>query len=65
MPEHGYLHHGKQPGPFLTERVRIKKDSPDRWLAWYEGRWRQVHTHPERTYIACKGEHITIQIQGL
>ena len=65
MTERAYLQHGTPPGPFRTESVSIKHEHSDRWLAWYEGRWRRVHVQVRRTYIVHNGEKITIQIDGL
>jgi hypothetical protein len=66
--ETGYLQHGKAPGPFRTESVPVKPDSWPHvglWLARYEGKWRRVHVQVKRTYIVCRGERITIQIDGV
>lgn len=41
--DYGYLQHGKAGEPMRTERVLIKNEYADRWLAHYEGRWRRVH----------------------
>ena len=65
MTERAYLQHGTPPGPFRTESVSVKHEHSDRWLAWYEGRWRRVHVQVRRTYIVHNGEKITIQIDGL
>lgn len=61
----GYLQHGKAPGPFRTESVSIKNEHGDRWLAFYEGRWRRVHYQVHRLFIVYNGEHITITIEGV
>jgi hypothetical protein len=63
--DYGYLQHGQQPGPFRTEKVRVKHEYADRWLAWFEGKWRRVHIQVHRTYIVFQGEKITIQIDGV
>lgn len=64
--DHGYLHHGEGTrGPFRTERVKIKHEYADRWLAYFEGKWRRVHIDVRRTWIAFQGERITIQIEGV
>lgn len=61
-----YLQHGQgTAGPFRTERVIVKNEYADRWLAYYEGRWRRVHIQVGRTYIVYRGEKITIQIEGV
>lgn len=65
MSDFGYLQHGTQPGPFLTEKVRVKNEYADRWLAFFEGKWRRVHIQVRRTYIVFQGEKITIQIDGV
>lgn len=65
MKDIGYLQHGQQPGPFCTERVRVKNEHGDRWLAWFEGRWRRVHIQVNRTFIVYRGEKIMIQIEGV
>ena len=64
----GYLQHGQVQGPFLTEAVSVKQDvwpNADKWLAFYEGKWRRVHVQVNRLYIVCQGNAITIQIEGL
>lgn len=65
----GYLHHGAGYGPYKsslrTERVNLKHEYADRYLAWYEGRWRRVYIGLKRTWIVYKGFRITIQIDGL
>lgn len=63
--DHGYLQHGTGNGPFRTEKVRIKHEYADKWLAWFEGRWRMVHIQVNRTFIVYRGEKITIQIEGV
>ena len=63
--ETAYLQHGQPPGPFRTESVTVKHEYADRYLAFYEGRWRRVHIEANRTYITYKGQRkITIQIEG-
>ena len=64
----GYLQHGEAPGPMMTEPVRIKQDvwpNADKWLAFYEGKWRRVVVQVNRTFIRFDGEKITIQIEGV
>ena len=64
--EIGYLQHGiGTAGPFRTEAVKVKHEYADRWLAWFEGRWRRVHIALSRTWIVYQGEKITIQIEGV
>lgn len=64
--DYGYLQHGKgTSGSFRTERVEIKNEYGDRWLAWFEGKWRRVHLQVKRTFIVFQGEKITIQIWGV
>lgn len=65
MANYGYLQHGKQPGPFYTEKVAVKHEYADKWLARFEGKWRRVHIQVNRTYIVYQGEKITIQIEGV
>jgi len=66
MSDIGYLHHGEGThGPFRTESVRVKNEYLDRWLAWFEGRWRRVRIQVRRTYIVYQGQKITIQIDGV
>lgn len=65
MEDFGYLQHGSGVGPFRTERVRIKNEYGDRWLAFFEGRWRRVHIQISRLFIVYQGEKITIQIEGV
>ncbi len=62
----GYLHHGTgTTGPFRTESVKVKNEYADRWLAWFEGRWRRVHIQVNRTFIVWRSEKISIQIKGV
>lgn len=64
--ETGYLQHGAlNHSPFRTESVKVKHEHSDRYLAWFEGRWRRVHIHNRRTFIVYQGEKITIQIEGV
>lgn len=65
MEDYGYLQHGSGAGPFRTERVSIKNEHGDRWLAYFEGKWRRVHIQLKRLYIVYQGEKITIQIEGV
>jgi hypothetical protein len=62
----GYLQHGTgTAGPFRAESVRVKHEYADKWLAFFEGKWRRVHIQVRRTYIVFHGEKITIQIDGV
>lgn len=62
----GYLQHGAgTQGPFRTERVLVKNEYADKWLAFFEGKWRRVHIQLRRTFIIFQGERITIQIEGV
>ena len=62
----GYLQHGRgTAGPFRTESVRIKNEYGDRWLAYYEGKWRRVFIAFRRTYIVYAGAKIIIDIEGV
>jgi hypothetical protein len=64
--DYGYLHHGSgSVGPFRTEKVTVKNEYGDRWIAWFEGKWRRVHIQLNRLYIVFQGERITIQIEGV
>ncbi len=68
LEDHGYLHHGSAPGPFSTERVKVRlRGYPHAgmWEAYFEGRWRAVHVQLKRTYIVFQCERITIQIEGV
>jgi hypothetical protein len=66
MLDIGYMQHGQgTDGPYRTERVSVKHEYGDRWLAWYEGKWRRVHIQFKRLYIVYRGERITVQIEGL
>jgi hypothetical protein len=66
IKDYGYLHHGEGTnGPFRTERVVIRHEYADRYLAHFEGKWRRVHIQEDRTYIMYQGEKITIQIEGV
>jgi hypothetical protein len=66
MENYGYLQHGAgTQGPFRTERVSIRNEYDDRWLALFEGRWRRVHIQLNRLYIVHMGENINIQIEGV
>jgi hypothetical protein len=65
MMDRGYWHHKASPvGPFRTESVRVKHEYADRWLAFFEGRWRRVHVQVNRLFIIYQGEKITLQIEG-
>ena len=64
MIDYGYLQHGSGSGPFSTERVAIRNEYADNWIAFFEGRWRKVHTHVNRLFIVYRGEKVTIQIEG-
>jgi hypothetical protein len=64
--DYGYLQHGNgTKGPYRTEKVLVKNEYGDRWLARFEGKWRRVHIQVNRTYIVFQGEKITIQIDGV
>lgn len=66
MADFGYLQHGAGTnGPFRTERVMVKNEYLDRWLAFFDGKWRRVHIQVTRTFIVYRGERITIQIDGV
>jgi hypothetical protein len=66
MEDFGYLQHGAGTDcPFRTERVKVKHEHSDRWLAWFEDRWRRVHIGVNRLHIVYRGERITIQIEGV
>lgn len=61
----GYLQHGTAPGPFRTQAINVKNEYADKWLAFYEGKWRRVHIQVNRLYIVYAGERINIQIEGV
>lgn len=64
----GHLQHGEGNGPFHTESVSVKQDAwpnADKWLAFYEGKWRRVFVQVNRTYIMYSGEKIRISIYGV
>ena len=64
--DYGYLQHGAGTiGSFHTERIRVKCEHSDHWLAWYEGRWRRVHIQMRRMLIVYQGERITLLIEGV
>jgi hypothetical protein len=65
MGDFGYLQHGTPPGPFRTERVKVRHEYADRWRVWFEGRWRCVHIQLNRTWIVFQGQRITVQIEGV
>jgi hypothetical protein len=65
MNDFGYLQHGKAGEPMRTEKVDIKNEYGDRWLAWYVDRWRRVYIQVNRLYIIYQGRKITIQIEGV
>jgi hypothetical protein len=65
MNDFGYLQHGKAGEPMRTEKVDIKNEYGDRWLAWYVDRWRRVYIQVNRLYIIYQGNKITIQIEGV
>lgn len=65
---HGYLQHGVEGNPMLTEVVIVKQDvwpNAGKWLAYYEKKWRRVHVQVKRTFIVYNGEKITIKIDGV
>lgn len=68
MSDYGYLHHkASASGPFFTERVNVKpRDWPHagEWQAWFESRWRKVHTDGSVGWIVYQGERIRIAIEG-
>jgi hypothetical protein len=62
----GYLQHGTgKIGPFRTERVIVKHEYADRYLARFEGKWRRVYIQVNRLFIVFRGEKIVIQIEGV
>lgn len=63
--DYGYLQHGKAGEAMRTERVHVKNEFADRWLAFFEGKWRRVHIQVRRCFIVFQGERITIQIDGV
>ena len=66
MTDYGYLQHNQGgTNSFRTEKVTIKNEYGDRWLAWFEGKWRRVHIQMKRCYIVFQGERVTIQIEGV
>lgn len=61
----GYIHHGHGTnGPFCTESVKVKHEYGDRYLVWFEGRWRRVYIQVNRLYIIYQGNKLTVQIDG-
>lgn len=60
-----YLQHGSGAGPFRTESVKLKHEKLDRYLAFFEGRWRRVYIGMKRNYIVFRGEKITLVSDGL
>lgn len=65
MEDYGYLQHGHNQGPFMTEKVHIRNEYGDFWLAYFEGRWRRVNIQLKRLFIVYNGQKITIQIEGV
>lgn len=66
MTDIGYIQHGAgTSGPFRTEKVAVKHEHADNWLARFEGKWRKVHIQVNRLFIVYRGERLTIQIEGL
>ena len=66
MTDTGYLQHrASDVGPYRTEAVNVHHQYADRYLAYFEGRWRRVHILVSRTFIIYQGERITIQIDGV
>lgn len=65
MVDYGYLQHGIGNGPFRTQKVFVKNEYGDRWLAFWDGRWRRVHVQVNRLYVVCHGQKTTIQIEGV
>lgn len=62
----GYLQHGAGTnGPYRTERVPVRNEYADRWLARFEGKWRRVHIQVNRLFIVYLGERIEIKIEGV
>lgn len=62
----GYIQHGKgAQGPFRTESVSVKNEYGDRWLAFFDGKWRRVHIQVKRTFIVFQGEKLDIIIEGV
>ena len=65
MDSGGYLHFGTDRGPFLTIGVPTKHEGADRWLAFWEGRWRRIHIQVRRLYVIVNGERVTFTMDGL
>jgi hypothetical protein len=63
--EIGYLQHGDGNGPFRTESVSIKHEFADRYLAFFEGKYRRVYIQVKRLFIIYQGQKITIKIDGV
>lgn len=63
--DYGYLQHGTAGQPMRTEQVLVQNEYADRWLAFFEGKWRRVHIQVNRLYIVYAGERITVQIDGV
>jgi len=62
----GYLQFKSTRGDcFLTQSVEVKHEYGDRYLVFYEGRWRRVHIQVKRTFIIFQNEKVTIQIEGV
>lgn len=66
MSDYGYIQRGAgTAGPFCTERVPVKHEYADRYLALFDGRWRRVHIQVGRLYIVYRGMKFSIVIEGL
>lgn len=62
----GYLQHGTAPQlPLRTETVRVVHEYADRYLAFFEGKWRRVHIGTQCPFIIYYGNRIPILIEGV
>lgn len=46
-------------------KIPVKNEHSDRWLAFFEGKWRRVNILVSKTYINYRGYKLTIKIDGL
>ena len=65
MTDFGYMQHGQAGSPMRTERVKVKCEHSDRWLAFFEGKWRRVYIQLNSTHIIVRGTKITVLIEGV
>lgn len=65
LPDYGYLQFSDPDGMTRHKLILVKNEYADRWLAWFEGKWRRVHIQVHRLFIVCNTNRITIRIEGV